>query len=134
MKKSILLSMVLLFVFSISSLAQTNKVLSQDKNKNATTGNTSILDQDTSSKIIQIKKYSFNPINQNGLPPIIVIDGKVSDHGSFGLEPNDIQSISVFKGKKATSLYGDKNGAGVIVITTKKRANEIKVEKEPNNK
>jgi len=126
--------MVLLFVFSISSLAQTNKVLSQDKDKDATSGNTSIIDQDTSSKKIQIKKYPFNPINQNGLPPIIVIDGKVSDHGSSGLDPSDIQSISVLKGEKAASLYGYKNGGGVIIITTKKRANEIKVEKEPNKK
>lgn len=134
MKKSILLPMVLLFVFSISSLAQTNNVLSQDKEKNTTIGNTSLIDQDTSSKKIQIKKYPFDARNQNRLPPIIVIDGKVSDHSSFGLDPSDIQSISVLKGEKATSLYGDKNAGGVIIITTKKRANEIKVEKEPDKK
>jgi TonB-dependent SusC/RagA subfamily outer membrane receptor len=132
MKKSILLSMVLLFVFSISSLAQTNKVLSLDKDKNVTTGNTSIINQDISSKKIQIKPYSFNTMNQNRFKPIMIIDGKISDHGSSGLDPNDIQSISVFKGEKATSLYGGINGAGVIIITTKKRANEIKVEKEPD--
>jgi hypothetical protein len=134
MKKSILLSIGLLLVSGISSLAQTNKGLSQNKDKNATTIDTSIKDQDTSSRNIRIKQLSFNTINQIDLHPIIVIDGKVSDHGLSGIEPNDIQSMSVFKGEKAAKLYGDKNGAGVIVITTKKKANESKAEKEPNKK
>jgi len=125
---------VLLLGLSISSLAQTKKVLTQDKDKNAKTINTSIVDSQSISRSIQIRPYKFNPTNLTGYPPIIVIDGKVSDHGSSGLDPSDIQSISILKGEKATSLYGNKNAAGVIIITTKKRASEIKVEKEPNKK
>lgn len=125
--------MVLLLVLNIPSLAQTDKILSKGKDINATTSNTSIKDQDTSSKNIRIKPYPFNTLNPNGSQPIIVIDGKVSDHGLQGIEPNDIQSLSVLKGEKAAKLYGDKNGAGVIIITRKK-ANESKVEKEPNKK
>ncbi len=126
--------MVLLFVFTFSSLAQTNEILSQDKVKNTKTVDTSIIVQDTSFMKIQIRKYPFNPLNQNVLPPTIVIDGKVSNHGTDGLDPNDILSLSVLKSEKAASLYGVKNGAGVIIITTKKRATEIKVENEPNKK
>jgi hypothetical protein len=63
-----------------------------------------------------------------------VIDGKVSEHGYAGLAANDIQSISVLKGEKATYVYSDQNGAGVIVITTKKKANEANMEKELNKK
>ena len=125
--------MVLLFIISISSLAQTGYSLSQVRGKNAITGNTLIKDQDTSSKNIRIKQYSFNTFKQIGPQPIIVIDGKVSDHGYFGIAPNDIQSISVLKNEKASALYGDKNGAGVILIITKKKANDIKVE-NPLNK
>jgi TonB-dependent SusC/RagA subfamily outer membrane receptor len=130
MKKSILLSVVLLSLFSISLFAQANKVISQDTIKNAATRETSNINQDTSSNKILINKYSFNALDQYGLPPTIVIDGKVSDHGSSGLEPKDIQSIRVLKGENEASLYGVKNGAGVIIVTTKKRANEIKEEKE----
>jgi TonB-dependent SusC/RagA subfamily outer membrane receptor len=129
MKKYTLLSVVLILGLNISSLAQTKKVLTQDKDKNATTINTSIVDSQSISRSIQIRPYKFNPTNLNGYPPTIVIDGKISEQGFTGIEPNDIQSISVVKGEKATSLYGDKNGAGVILITTKKRAKEPKVEK-----
>lgn len=134
MKKTILLSLLALIVFSISSLAQINKVLSQENEKNAKPGNLSIIDQDTSSKKILIKQYSFNTIYQNSLHPVIMINGKVSGYGSSSLKPNYSQYISAFKGEKATSIYGDINGSGVILVTTKRRANEIKVENEPIKK
>jgi Ca-activated chloride channel family protein len=35
------------------------------------------------------------------------------------LSPNNIESINVLKGEKATALYGAKAANGVIVITTK---------------
>jgi len=134
MKKHSLLSIGLILGLSISSLAQTQKCLTKDKDKNAATFNTSILDSQTISNKLQIKPYKFNSINLNGNPTTIVIDGKVSEHGYAGLAANDIQSISVLKGEKATYVYSDQNGAGVIVITTKKKANEAKVEKELNKK
>ena len=133
MKKSTFLSMVLILGLSISSLAQTKEFLSQDKIKNTTTINTSIADSQTISKSIQIKPYKFNPISLDG-PRIIVIDGKVSEHGFDEIELKDIKSLSVVKGEKATSLYGYKTGSGVIIITTKRVANETKVEKELNKK
>jgi hypothetical protein len=133
MEKYTFLSMGLILGLSISSLAQTKEDLSQDKIKNTTTISTSIADSQTISKGIQIKPYKFNPISLNG-PRIIVIDGKVSEQGFDEIEPKDIQSLSVVKGEKATSLYGYKNGSAVIIITTKRGANEIKVEKELNKK
>jgi len=133
MKKSTFLSMVLILGLSISSLAQTKEVLSQDKIKNAKTINTLIVDSQKISKSFQIKPYKFNPISLDG-PRIIVIDGKVSEHGFDEIELKDIQSLSVMKGVKATSLYGYKTGSGVIIITTKRGANETKVEKELNKK
>jgi TonB-dependent SusC/RagA subfamily outer membrane receptor len=125
--------MVLILGLSISSLAQTKEVLSQVKIKNAKTINTLIVDSPKFSKSFQIKPYKFNPISLAG-PRIIVIDGKVSEQGFGEIEPKDIQSLSVVKGEKATSLYGYKTGSGVIIITTKRGANETKVEKELNKK
>ena len=115
--------MVLILGLSISSLAQTKEVLSQDKIKNA------IVDSQKISQSLQIKPYKFNPISLDG-PRIIVIDGKVSQHGYDGIGPNDIQSLSVLKGEKATSLYGSKNASAVIIITTKRTANVTKAEKK----
>lgn len=134
MKKSVLLSMMALIVFSISSLAQIDEVPSQDNDKNATSGNLSIINQDTSSKKIQIRQYSFNTWNQNRLHPVIMIHGKVSGYSSSSPNPNYIQYISAFKGEKATSIYSDINGSGVIIVTAKKRDNENKGENEPIKK
>ena len=128
MKKFNFLSMLLIFGLCISSLAQTKEVLSQDKIKNAKTINASIADSQKISQSFQIKPYKFNPISLDG-PRIIVIDGKVSEHGFDGIGPKDIQSLSVVKGEKATSLYGNKNASAVIIITTKSAANVTKVEK-----
>ena len=36
------------------------------------------------------------------------------------LNPNDIESVTVLKGPSATSLYGSRGAAGVVLITTKK--------------
>ena len=128
MKKSAFLSMLLILGLSITSLAQTKEVLSQDKIKNAKTLNTSIADSQEISQSFHIKPYKFNPISLDG-PRIIVIDGKVSEHGFDGIGPKDIQSLNVVKGEKATSLYGNKNASAVIIITTKRDAHVTKVEK-----
>ena len=121
MKKSTFLSMVLILGLSISSFAQTKEVLNKDK-IDAKTINTSIVDSQNVSQSLQIKPYKFNPISLDG-PRIIVIDGKVSEHGFDGIGPKDMQSLSVLKGEKATSLYGNKNASAVIIITSKRDTN-----------
>jgi len=52
--------------------------------------------------------------------PLIVLDGKIVNNDTLeSLDPNDIESIHVLKGKSATSLYGEKAENGVIMITLK---------------
>jgi TonB family protein len=53
---------------------------------------------------------------------LYVVDGKkLSDKAAMdAINPNDIESVSVLKGEKATALYGKSGENGVIVITTKK--------------
>jgi len=130
MKKSSFLSIVLILGLSVTSFAQTKEVLSQDKN-NAKTINTSVVDSQKTSQSLQIKPHKFNPINSDG-PQIIVIAGKLSENGFEDINPKDILSLSVLKGERATSLYGNKEASAVIIITTKRASNETKVGNEQN--
>ena len=68
---------------------------------------------------LQIRGY-----NPNKPPALYVIDGVVSNEVWKELNPNDIQSVSVFKGKRAIDKYGKKAKDGVIEITTKKKTPE----------
>ena len=53
--------------------------------------------------------------------PLIVLDGEiVANTALLDMDPNDIVSISVLKGKNAALLYGAKSKKGVVLITTKK--------------
>ncbi|MFP2994518.1 mucoidy inhibitor MuiA family protein [Spongiivirga sp. MCCC 1A20706] len=52
--------------------------------------------------------------------PLYIIDGvPVSNYTEGDLPDSEIKSIEVLKGTAATSLYGNRASAGVIVITTK---------------
>ncbi len=66
-----------------------------------------------------------------GAAPLFVVDGVIINTGDFsrlsntsnalaGLNPNDVESITVLKDAAATALYGARAGNGVILITTKK--------------
>ena len=66
-----------------------------------------------------------------GADPLFVIDGVIVNSGDqtgltttanslAGINPNDIESVSVLKDAQATSIYGSRGANGVIVISTKK--------------
>ena len=53
--------------------------------------------------------------------PLYIIDGvTITGFEDGDLDMNEIQSVEVLKGKKATALYGSRGANGIIVITTKK--------------
>ncbi len=59
-------------------------------------------------------------INGN-VEPLFIVDGiPVDEDGFRSINQNDINTISVLKDAAATSIYGNRGGNGVIVITTKK--------------
>ncbi|MGY0040024.1 TonB-dependent receptor plug domain-containing protein [Pedobacter sp. NJ-S-72] len=58
----------------------------------------------------------------NGESPLYVIDGSLF-YGTPVLNPNDIESISVLK-DGAAAIYGARASGGVILVTTKKGANQ----------
>jgi len=56
--------------------------------------------------------------SHHGEAPLIIIDGKTSNQKTLeSLDPDEIDNIEIFKGKKAIKKYNAANGA--IIITTK---------------
>jgi len=76
-----------------------------------------LFNRNTSSNEITIRGHStlFSDAS-----PLIVVDNFPYDGDINGLNPNDIESITVLKDAAAASIWGVKSGNGVIVITTKK--------------
>lgn len=71
--------------------------------------------------------------------PLFIVDGMPIDNemneGSIdygnnaaNLNPEDIQDMQVLKGPNAAALYGSRAANGVILITTKKGGNKLKVD------
>lgn len=61
----------------------------------------------------------ISTLNDNS--PLFVIDGLVSDGGSFDkLNPMDIENISILKDAGTAAIYGSRSANGVVVVTTKK--------------
>lgn len=81
------------YTLTIAILCFVNHIFSQDKNV----------------KIVSEKN-----------DPLIVVNGHVLDKEILNtIDPNKIESVTVWKDEKAKSLYGEKGKNGVIVITTK---------------
>ena len=84
---------------------------------------------DHAGAIVQVRPVAplgatvtLNNVNA-GNPPLYIVDGKDMPPGYDlnTLNPNDIQSISVWKDEKATGKYGEKAKYGVIDIVTKNK-------------
>lgn len=61
----------------------------------------------------------------NNTNPTYVIDGVVRDKSDFdGLDPNEIDNISVLKDAASAAVYGARAANGVIVVTTKRGTNQ----------
>jgi serine protease Do len=60
-------------------------------------------------------------ISKEGKTPLYIIDGKIVTSIS-DIAPNDIESVSVFKGAMAIKKYGEKAADGVVEIVSKKNA------------
>jgi TonB-dependent starch-binding outer membrane protein SusC len=63
-----------------------------------------------------LRVRGMGTINDNS--PLYVIDG-VPTSGGLGLDPNDIESISVLKDASSAAIYGARGANGVVLITTK---------------
>lgn len=55
--------------------------------------------------------------------PLYVVDGVPLDHlpsGMIGINPHDVESITVLKDAGSTAIYGSRGANGVILIKTKR--------------
>ncbi|WP_320018592.1 SusC/RagA family TonB-linked outer membrane protein [Labilibaculum manganireducens] len=59
--------------------------------------------------------------------PLVVVDGFPMEYGTYNINPNDIESISVLKDAASASIWGVRAANGVLVITTKKGSKNKKV-------
>lgn len=89
---------------------------------------------------ITIKEpQSINIKSKDGKQPLLVIDGVISkDKKLEDINPNTIQSMSVWKDEKAIEKYGEKGRDGVIEFILKKnpeidKSSELKVVGYANN-
>ena len=58
--------------------------------------------------------------------PLIVVDGFAIEGDFKSINPNDVESITVLKDAAASSIWGARSANGVIVIVTKKGAQDKK--------
>ncbi|WP_298238365.1 von Willebrand factor type A domain-containing protein [uncultured Algibacter sp.] len=67
----------------------------------------------------QIKVRGISSLSQKN-KPLVVINGKITSFDKLEeLNPNNIKSVDVLKGKASTSIYGSRGGNGVILVSTK---------------
>lgn len=59
--------------------------------------------------------------------PLLVIDGLPTEYTMDQINPYDVESVTVLKDAAATSIYGSRATAGVIVITTRKGSGGVKI-------
>jgi TonB-dependent SusC/RagA subfamily outer membrane receptor len=80
----------------------------------------------TKDVITNINKEENSPwlrIEEGDIQPLYIVDDKEVS-SLEGLNPDNIESISVFKDKTAVETYGEKGKNGVIVIKTKTAIND----------
>ena len=53
--------------------------------------------------------------------PLLVVDDEISTGSIEDINPDDVKSMTVLKGKAAETIWGDKGKNGVIEIKTKKK-------------
>jgi TonB-linked SusC/RagA family outer membrane protein len=72
----------------------------------------------------KVRIRGFSSFENND--PLYIVDG-VPTQDISSLNPNDIQSLSVLKDAGAASIYGSRASNGVIMVTTKRGSNGVKV-------
>jgi TonB-linked SusC/RagA family outer membrane protein len=66
---------------------------------------------------VEIRVRGSGSINDNS--PLYVVDGIITS-GINGLNPADIESMSVLKDAASAAIYGSRGANGVVIVTTKK--------------
>lgn len=96
-------------------------------NRRVSTGVLSRLDGIVPGLIFNTNRRVENDISIRGRStiyatdqPLIVVDNFPYEGDITGINPNDIESVTILKDAATASIWGARSGNGVIVITTKK--------------
>jgi TonB-linked SusC/RagA family outer membrane protein len=65
-----------------------------------------------------VRVRGIGSINNND--PLYIVDGVPTNSGLTGINPNDVESMTVLKDASASAIYGSRAANGVIVVTTKR--------------
>ncbi|RKF39240.1 hypothetical protein BCY89_26160 [Sphingobacterium siyangense] len=97
---------------------------------------TGLLGNNSANESIGTDFPSVRVRGYNGkVKPLIVVDGEIKAEGVMNkLDPKDIESMEILKNSSATALYGNAGKDGVILVTTRKKASEVKSSEEANGK
>lgn len=79
---------------------------------------------------VQINVRGATSINEDGSSnPLYVVDGVPMDEDFdlISLNPQDIESIEVLKDASSSAIYGSRGANGVVIITSKKGADDGKI-------
>lgn len=63
---------------------------------------------------------------KDGKNPLVILDGIVVNDALKDVDPKEIESVSILKGKSAMVMYGELGRNGVILVTRKKKNSEAK--------
>ena len=66
-----------------------------------------------------INVRGFGTLSGGGSPLILIDNVAISEREASGLNPNDIESVSVLKDAASAAIYGARAAFGVVLITTK---------------
>ncbi|TPE44036.1 SusC/RagA family TonB-linked outer membrane protein [Pontibacter mangrovi] len=72
----------------------------------------------------QVRIRGFNTFGNN--TPLYVVDG-VPTQNISDLNPNDVETMQVLKDAGSASIYGSRAANGVVIITTKRGKDKVKV-------
>lgn len=65
-----------------------------------------------------VRVRGVGSINNND--PLYIVDGVPTNSGLTGINPNDVESMTVLKDASAAAIYGSRAANGVVVVTTKR--------------
>lgn len=65
-----------------------------------------------------VRVRGVGSINNND--PLYIVDGVPTNTGLTGINPNDVESMTVLKDASAAAIYGSRAANGVVVVTTKR--------------
>ena len=103
------------FLGYINPVYRMNKELAKSNTIPSLEEKSSSADQSLSSVVVR----GYGSISGNG-QPLYVVNGSIMEESEFKkINPSNIKSVNVLKGEGATSLYGSRGSAGVIVATLK---------------